>query len=472
MATLTAAEIQFNTSSVHQAPEGYTPWAIRNDYPHPKDHPHPARVLPEVEGDDFSGLPQLPDPGRLPFDPKPWLHVDFKKRPELYCELIRSYFYEGNVENKFVLEKNKVRDWYHAPWMHYGPNGREPINGLTFERATPANELAKNQNRTLQSWACGFFNSEAASVLGGVWQNPNQPDWETNLNFPHGSLICKNIFSTATNDEVPSMNGSPVWEACIAQSPADPKAIADPKVRLDKANPVRLIQIDFAARDKRAPIGWCYGTFMYDGRHADPNLSPVKQWDNTIPVGLQWGNDPELTQEKYDSGVRPQELWLNPVALELLKELGGSRPTWGWNGRMNGPADNFVSACASCHSVAQRTTTHRKPTSLIQKPAPKKIKILGPGDTFTFKWEQQDEKETMRWFRNIPAGEPFDEDAISSDYSLQVMIGYANFTEWKAKHVEGVDKPMAHFSSSAALRAGPHMDYSHDVFDEVLHLKE
>jgi hypothetical protein len=28
---------------------------------------------------------------------------------------------------------------------------------------------------------------------------------------------------------------------------------------------MRLIQVDFAVRDDRAPIGWVFGTFMYNG---------------------------------------------------------------------------------------------------------------------------------------------------------------------------------------------------------------
>ena len=42
--------------------------------------------------------------------------------------------------------------------MHYGPNGREPINGLTYERATPPYEFSKSQKRYLQNWACGYYN--------------------------------------------------------------------------------------------------------------------------------------------------------------------------------------------------------------------------------------------------------------------------------------------------------------------------
>ena len=53
-----------------------------------------------------------------------------------------------------------------------------------------------------------------------------------------------------------------------------------------------------------------------------------------------WGNDPQLNQEAFDKGQKVQESWINPRAEEIRLRLGGSRPSWGWNGRMNGPGIN------------------------------------------------------------------------------------------------------------------------------------
>ena len=52
-----------------------------------------------------------------------------------------------------------------------------------------------------------------------------------------------------------------------------------------------------------------------------------------------WGNDPQLTQAKFQSGEkgdRPEQHWINPAADELFRQLRPNRPFWGWNGRMNG----------------------------------------------------------------------------------------------------------------------------------------
>lgn len=46
-----------------------------------------------------------------------------------------------------------------------------------------------------------------------------------------------------------------------------------------------------------------------------------------------------------------------------------------------------------------------------------------------------DDSITMKWFRNIPAGQPWtppsEKKAYSADYSLQLMMGYKNFLLWK-----------------------------------------
>lgn len=66
-----------------------------------------------------------------------------------------------------------------------------------------------------------------------------------------------------------------------------------------------------------------------------------KPWDKVFPIGLQYGNDPEVLQAEYNKGERPKQLWINPDATTLLKELGGKvggekRPWFGWHDRLDG----------------------------------------------------------------------------------------------------------------------------------------
>jgi hypothetical protein len=58
-----------------------------------------------------------------------------------------------------------------------------------------------------------FYIVIAASVLGFVWADPNKPRTDQDLWFPDGSVAVKTIFTTATDEELPSMKGSPAWDA-------------------------------------------------------------------------------------------------------------------------------------------------------------------------------------------------------------------------------------------------------------------
>src|SRR5208282_4144039 len=72
-------------------------------------------------------------PSKAPADKYPWEQIDPVKEPEKYINTVLHYCLEGNVEVDWDLQKNKVRPWFHAPWMHWGDRGREPIHGLTME---------------------------------------------------------------------------------------------------------------------------------------------------------------------------------------------------------------------------------------------------------------------------------------------------------------------------------------------------
>ncbi|KAI9036921.1 fungal specific transcription factor domain-containing protein [Aspergillus affinis] len=126
------------------------------------------------------------------------------------------------------------------------------------------------------------------------------------------------------------------------------------------------------------------------------------------------GNNPELDQAAFERGGKAVESWINPEAEDLRILLKGMRPSWGWNGRTNGPADNFISACASCHSTSQLGGNDQD----IMTPP---VRKLGDGTR-----TPKDDKETMKWFDNIPFGQPFTPGTPPGDYFLQLMIGFHN----------------------------------------------
>lgn len=84
------------------------------------------------------------------------------------------------------------------------------------------------------------------------------------------------------------------------------------------------------------------------------------------------------------------QLWKNPAAFDLLKELEGNRPWLGWHERLDGwvfnlrhiavqlnridhsLADDFMGTCTSCHATAQLSPAGRTRTPMIQDPKPQK----------------------------------------------------------------------------------------------------
>ncbi len=215
-----------------------------------------------------------------------------------------------------------------------------------------------------------------------------------------------------------------------------------------------LIQMDIAIKDKRAqPTGWLFGTFQYNGR-----LGPAS-WSNLIPLGIMWGNDPDVAGSTYTQflpgGLSPTSPPQTPMTQTKvnpkLKETSINRNTkevppshLGWNGRLNGPVDNFLSSCMSCHMTAEvPALSPANPTfqgiwnvaNLSQPPVGSPVD-QPPPQGFTGGWYGG----WMRWFQNLKCGQPFDprgnpwtqEGAKSTDFSLQLSQGLTNFSEWQA----------------------------------------
>jgi hypothetical protein len=173
---------------------------------------------------------------------------------------------------------------------------------------------------------------------------------------------------------------------------------------------MRLLQFDIAVRDSRADAttGSVFGTFVFDGR-----LPGQDAWRKLQPVGLMWGNDPELTDANVAAGQRPSQG-------VVLADFGLGRG-FGRGARMNGPVDNPVSSCLSCHMAAQW-------------PNPASMTPSGGNN-----WEI-----VGCWFGNLGPGTPFGREPapgtgcgaipsnprlVSLDYSLQLAVGRRN---WEA----------------------------------------
>ncbi len=144
--------------------------------------------------------------------------------------------------------------------------------------------------------------------------------------------------------------------------------------------------MDIAVKDARSTeTGWVFATYVYD--ESLPAANPADRWYNLTPVGLAWGNDPDVTAAG-DPDL--DENWINPAVPAPFAGMTGK------HGRLNGPVDNPDSSCMSCHSTAQVRANLAGSDSFM----PYKGVAFIPADTCS-------EQDKMNWFRNIDGSEPF-----------------------------------------------------------------
>lgn len=184
---------------------------------------------------------------------------------------------------------------------------------------------------------------------------------------------------------------------------------------------VRLIQIELQVRDSRSPTGWLLGTYGYDGR-----TKGATPWERMVPLGLQWGNNPQVPYADTCSGPngpcnydKLTEQWINRQAVVDLATPLLSFNHLGFGGRLAGPVDNPKSSCMGCHQTAGFPTV-----PILAEFAPN-------GALLTLDSRTRPEiAQTLRmmYFGNVPGGTVFsDTQLYSADYSLQLSMGLQNF---------------------------------------------
>ncbi len=348
------------------------------------------------------------------------LSIDFTKNWQQYMEAVRDYIYEGNIEaegvaNDFYLENNKVRRWYHVPWQHYGPFGREGIHGLTKEGPVNPFVLGPSQPSKWQTYAVGFYNPLGGYMIGKVWADAENPNVKVmqEEGFPVGTVVGKVLFTTATPAEAPFLTNPIEWLAYTTRSFGEDT----PRIM----NTVRFIQMDIMVRDGRAKStgGWVFGTFVYNGALAKPNL-----WHNVVPVGLMWGNDPAVSSHA-ESNPKPIKTLINDDLKHTIINTSKDMPAMhlGWGLRLNGPVDNVYSSCMSCHSTAQFPAI----TPILP--------FMGSKDGKPLTWN---DPEWKHWFRDVPCATPFDDQATSTDYSLQLAASVQQFLKARSASNGGI----------------------------------
>ena len=348
-----------------------------------------------------------------------WDKIDFNTQPKEYLAEVLRYIYEGNIEVDWAVQKNAVRHWFHAPWMHApeikqkgvtcrDEKGREFVHGLTRERATSLAEINFGQDTThcvsnIENWAVSIYNAPGGYVIGRLWhemidhRGSSFPDPKKfPKDFPYGTVVAKLLFTAATESDVPFLSGSPEWQADI-------KRDGVPVI-------VRLLQVDVAVRDKRAESsgndqkrsGWVFGTFIYDKDTTpifDDTKDSTRPWRKVKPIGLIFGNDLNQT------------VLVDP-AIKLTQHLGCQE-------RLVGPVDNLSTSCLSCHAMAEIDAV--QPFSSIRY------------DVNGFARYQQcrNQADVQHWFRTLAYGEAFTEGGVSLNLSLQLSNGIIRYCQEK-----------------------------------------
>jgi hypothetical protein len=317
--------------------------------------------------------------------------------------------------------------WYNEPWLG---SEREAIHG-TY----PAGEFAPNifPGTGLQvqfnTHVLTYYDERAAYTLYKVWKSSAMaPDVATaKTQFDEGAVIVKAAAFASEDQSKPTnwwtaMQGAQAWPLYIPVAPLGQDPQPPPQVW-----PGFIAQFDIIVKDKQsAPkTGWVFMTLVYDSSAPGNDL-----WDKMVPLGVQWGNDPQAKS----AGDPLVENWANPEAPLYATQ------TLGWGGRLTGPNDggrNDIavngkvllnepdSGCMSCHSTSQwNVKAHKMDSFLLPsipistppgfqlcgnngQPAPSGNYICSPAPGSTA-W--------MKWFQDREGTQPMDAGSIATDF--------------------------------------------------------
>jgi hypothetical protein len=427
------------------------PFASNNTvYPPPKDWSHGMRA----SNFDYPSKPPLAR----------WIQerptgVLTKANAPAYVAAVKK-FIENDISglvNDPMKWSPQEHNWYDMPFGGQGrtmvngqidpASGREALLGSYTGQILQPDSYPSAQRPTVafQNHAVVYYNDVASHQLGKIWQNPFKPDVSA-AQFPEGSIVVKVEGATLNEDQWPVLKGSSVSYVYRPTVYAQTKQ-PDPTKRPAVITPIRFLQMAVRIKDWQASpqTGWVFIAFAYDTRASGKTV-----WDRTIPVGMMWGNDPELA--RYPDGLGPKgelrETWLNDNLPPFITY------GLGWGGRLAGPLDlgirhNVVtvsgkrygdgdsknppslasSSCVSCHSAAQYpfvANLYPSP-NMSFPPEGGQFLLYDPGSP---QWAQ--------WFRNLPGNMALSgkgrQGIVGTDYDM--MLTFALMQANGSKDVE------------------------------------
>lgn len=282
----------------------------------------------------------------------PWKNADVRTEAGALklAFILQKYIYENmanqdlkNPDMNFIASKNTSRYFCQTPWLNVGPAGREGIHGMTKERdLKPAETMDVYANATPGSdWGVSFYNSQGCKTINSVYGSVNKPLAQANFknaNFGEGSFSAKLLFTTSNYNEI---KDAYTWHANVSESGSNYRSIKS----------VRHIQMDVTVRDSSikgsnpALNNWIMYTWYYD-----PGFDYDKEYKSVL------GENPL----KKITGIPASLLKMRPMGVQTgfgkpsTKEsiIFAGAQTNGFEGRLNGPADNSKGSCLSCHATA------------------------------------------------------------------------------------------------------------------------
>jgi len=322
------------------------------------------------------------------------------------------------------------RGWYNDPWL--GAQ-REAVHGMLvgLERVDDGLFPRSGLTKPFTTYVITYYNRTAAQTLGAIWRDPQAPQLGGGATqYAEGSITVKLAFTTASAAEWPAMRGALSWPMMMT---ANATTGQFDRPTLGRA---QLMQVDIVVKDTQsAPqTGWVFATLVYD-RNTRPGSRGV--WDQMVPLGAQWGNDPRV-----DSAANPSaplfESWINPAAPLYARE------TLGWGGRLSGPNDHGVndisvadvakvgqrvllrragnSSCLSCHGASQWNAANpAKGMASFMMPLVPPEADPGAGAPY-LNSPAPGSAQWLRWFQNRAGDVPMDTGSVAGDYDLALTF--------------------------------------------------
>ena len=208
---------------------------------------------------------------------------EVKRNWKQYLLDVRKYCFAGNIDAPEFEDNWQVAhddpQWFHMPWQHYGPTGREGIHGLTKEAPVQPRQLAWTQVYSEgQTYAVAFYNKFGGYTIGQVFKDHEHlGEGIKKIEFPVGTVVCKLLFVDLPYQQVPSLDPPLQWQAYVTETFNSTKR---------GIKSLSLIQMDVMVRHEKAPSGWVFGTFQYNGKRPDADEAELGQSRaSRTPVG-------------------------------------------------------------------------------------------------------------------------------------------------------------------------------------------